>query len=210
MPDNPAMPSWISSILLAAATTLFVGLFVNPRLEARKPRIEAKNNQRRVAYEARAEFSKRVLTILSACGRLQESEVPPSLAEARPALAERLNAERQRWLDQLDEATQYLVDNMELFALGYATDRLRTIVGQFVVHARAVVLSDRPVEKQVQRLTALAAPIQNLFFVPRWHVATIVRSFKEFERALAALDEDLPDESAAAPVPAPGTPQPTA
>ncbi|QSS91298.1 hypothetical protein [Streptomyces sp. M54] len=203
------MPSWITSILLAAATTLFIGLVVNPRLEARKPRIEAKNNQKRVAWEARAEFSKRVLTILSACGRLQESAVPPSLAETRPALAERLDAERQRWLAQLDEATRYLVDNMELFALGYATDRLRRIVGQFVVHARAVVLSDRPVEKQIERLTALTGPIQNLFFVPRWRVTTVVRSFEQFERALAALDEDLPDDLTAAPVPAPTTPQTT-
>lgn len=208
MPDNPAMPSWISSILLAAATTLFVGLFVNPRLEARKPRIEAKNNRKRVAYEARAEFSKRVLTILSACGRLQGSEVPESLAETRPALAERLEAERQRWLDQLDEATRYLVDNLELFTLGYATDRLRSIVGKFAVHARAVVISERPVEKQVERLTALTAPVHTLFFASRWHVADIGQSFKEFEQALAALDEDLPDEPSGAPEL--NTPQPTA
>ncbi|MFE2289865.1 hypothetical protein [Streptomyces sp. NPDC059452] len=203
------MPSWTSSILLAAATTLFIGLVVNPRLEARKPRIEAKNNQKRLAWEARAEFSKRVLTILSACGRLRETPVPPALSEARPELAARLDAERQRWLDQLDEATQYLIDNMELFALGYATDRLRTIVGQFVVHARAVVLSDRTVAKKAERLAALASPIQNLFFISRRHVTTIGRSFEQFERAVAALDEDLPDEPSTAPVPAPTTPQTT-
>ncbi|WP_405594518.1 hypothetical protein [Streptomyces sp. NBC_01092] len=70
------MPSWTSDIFLAAVTTLFIGLFVNPCIEAGKPRIEAKNNRKRLAHEARAEFSKRVLTILSACGRLQSSEVP--------------------------------------------------------------------------------------------------------------------------------------
>jgi hypothetical protein len=209
MLDNPAMPSWTSSILLAAATTLFIGLFVNPRIEARKPRIEARNNAKRLAYEARAEFSKRVLTILSACGRLRGTEVPPSLAETRPALAERLEAERQRWIDQLDEASRYLVDNLELFAFGYATARFRRIVGEFVVHSRAVVLSDRPIEKQVERLTALAAPIQNLFFASRWHVVTIGQSVTEFEQALAALEDDLPDEPDATPDPPLTTPQPT-
>lgn len=201
------MPSWINPILLAAVTSLFIGLVVTPRLEARKPRIEARNNQRRIAYEARAEFSKRVLTILSACGRLQAFEIPPSLSETRPALAERLNGERQRWIDQLDEATRYLVDNIEMFALGYPTKRLRTIVGDFVTHARGVVLSDRPVDKQVERLTALTGPIQTLFFVPRWHVVIKLRSFDEFQRALAALDEDLPDEPDATPIPAPTSPQ---
>lgn len=208
MPDNPGMPLWTTNILLAAATSLFIGLFVTPRLEARKPRIEARNNAKRVAFEARAEFSKRVLTILSACGRLQAFEVPPSLSETRPDLAERLNAERQRWIDQLDEATRYLVDNIEMFALGYPTNRLRAIIGDFVSHARGVVLSDRPVDKQVERLTALTAPIQTLFFVPRWHVVIKLRSFDEFQRALTALDEDLPDEPDPTPIPAPTSPQP--
>ncbi|NUK14065.1 hypothetical protein [Streptomyces lunaelactis] len=188
------MPSWISTILLAGATSLFIGLFITPRLEARNKRV-------RIAHEARDEFSRRVLIILSACGRLRESEVPPTLAEQRPALAEKMNAERQRWLDQLDEATRYLVDNMEAFGLGYATDRLRTVIGEFVAHARGVVLSERPVEKQVERLAALTGPIQSLFFVRRWRVATIIRSFEEFDRAVAALDEDLPDEPDAEPVP---------
>lgn len=208
MPDNSAMPSWISSILLAAATTLLIGLVVNPRLEARKPRIEAKNNQKRLAWEARAEFSKRVLVILSACGRLRESPVPPASAGTRPELAARLDAERQRWLAQLDEATQYLIDNMELFVFGYASDRLRTIVGQFVVNARAVVISDRSVERKAERLTALASPIQTLFFVPRWRVTTIVRSLEQFERAMASLDDDLPEEITAEPGPAPTVPRP--
>ncbi|MGW6906828.1 hypothetical protein [Streptomyces sp. NPDC054940] len=209
MPDNLDMPSWTSDILLAAVTTLFIGLFVNPRIEARKPGIEAKNNRKRLAHEARAEFSKRVVTILSACGRLQGTEVPPTLAETRPALAERLEAERQRWLDQIDEATRYLVDNMELFALTYGTDRLRNMVGKFVFHARAVMISERTVETKAKQLTALTAPIHTLFFTSRWHVVTIGGSFQEFEQALAALDEDLPDAPGAAPLPAPTTPQPT-
>ncbi|MFH8698857.1 hypothetical protein [Streptomyces chartreusis] len=203
------MPSWTSDILLAAITTLFIGLFVNPRIEARKPRIEAKSNRKRLAHEARAEFGKRVLTILSACGRLQGSDVPRSLAESRPALAARLEAERQRWVDQLDEATRYLVDNMEWFYLTYATDRARAMVGNFVVHGRAVVISERTIETKAERLTALTAPIHTLFFASRWHVAAIGGSFTEFEQALAALDEDLSDDPGAAPVPAPAAPQST-
>ncbi|MFD3416262.1 hypothetical protein [Streptomyces decoyicus] len=180
------MPSWISTILLTVTTTLVVGLVVTPRLEARNRRI-------RLSYEARDEFSRHVLTILSACGRLQNTPISAALTEQRPALAERLNGERQRWIDQLDEATRYLVDNMETFGLGYPTDRVRAIVGEFVINARGVVLSERSVDKQAERLSALAAPVQNIFFTRRWRLTTIVQSFVEFDQAVAALNEDLPD-----------------
>ncbi|MGW3118515.1 hypothetical protein ACWDBW_15490 [Streptomyces sp. NPDC001107] len=203
------MPSWISTILLAALTTLFIGLFINPRIEARKPRIEAKNNHKRLAHEAHAEFAKRVLTILSACGRLQGTAVPPSLAETRPVLAERLEAERQRWIDQLDEATRYLVDNTELLDLTYRYDRTRRMAGVFVARARAVVISERTIEAKAERLIALTTPVHTHFFASRWNLASIGRSFGEFEEALAAVHEDLPDEPAVDPRPAPTTPQPT-
>ncbi|MGC5041489.1 hypothetical protein ACPXCS_36595 [Streptomyces sp. DT190] len=60
------MRLWISGILLPAATALFIGLVITPRLEARNKRV-------RVVHEARDEFSRRVLIILSASGRLRES-----------------------------------------------------------------------------------------------------------------------------------------
>lgn len=49
----------------------------------------------------------------------------------------------------------------------------------------------------MERITALAEPVQSVFFVRRWHVLGIVRGFGEFDRALAALDEDLPGDQAA-------------
>ncbi|MEU3973395.1 hypothetical protein [Streptomyces bacillaris] len=183
------MHPWISGILLPAATALFIGLVITPRLEARNKRV-------RLAHEARDEFSRRVLVILSASARLRETPIPDSLAEQRPTLAERLTAERDRWVDQLDEATRYMVDHMETFGLSYATKRGRDIVGRFVVQSRAVVLSERSVETKAERLTALAGPVQNIFFTRRWRVLTIGRSFEEFDRAVAALDEDLPDDPA--------------
>ncbi|MFD3524551.1 hypothetical protein [Streptomyces sp. NPDC058653] len=195
------MPTWISAILLPAVTTLFVGFVITPRLEARNKRIN-------LAHQARDEFSRRVLTILSASARLRETPIPAALAEQRPALTERLNAERDRWVDQLDEATRYMVDNMETFALGYAPERARDIVGRFVAHSRAVMLSERAVETKAERLAALAGPVQNLFFTRRWRVLTIGRSFEEFERAVAVLDEDLSENTI---MPAPtSAPQPTA
>lgn len=194
------MHPWISGIMLSASTALFVGLVVTPRLEARNKRV-------RLAHEARDEFSRRVLIILSAAARLRETPIPAALVEQRPALAEKLTAERDRWIDQLDEATRYMVDNMETFGLSYATERGRDIVGRFVVQSRAVVLSERVVETKAERLTALAGPVQNIFFTRRWRVLTIGRSFEEFDRAEAALDEDLP-EDAIMPAPTPGTPPP--
>ncbi|SBU89627.1 hypothetical protein YW5DRAFT_00680 [Streptomyces sp. Ncost-T6T-1] len=194
------MPTWISAILLPAVTTLFIGLVITPRLEARNKRIS-------LAHQARDEFSRRVLAILSASARLRETPIPAALAEQRPALTEKLNAERDRWVEQLDEATRYMVDNLETFALGYATERGRAIVGRFVALSRAVVLSERTVEAKTERLSALAGPVQNIFFTRRWRVLTVTRSFAEFERAVAALDGDLP-EGVIVPVPA-GSLQPT-
>ncbi|NED75983.1 hypothetical protein [Streptomyces sp. e14] len=196
------MHLWISSILLPAATTLFVGLVITPRLEARNKRV-------RLAHEARDEFSRRVLIILSASARLRGTPIPDSLAEQRPILTERLTAERDRWVDQLDEATRYMVDHLETFGLGYPTERGRDIVGRFVIQSRAVMLSERSVETKAERLAALAGPVQNIFFTRRWRVLTIGRSFEEFDLAVAALDEDLPDD-AVTPAPAPSAPQPAA
>ena len=71
------MHPWISGILLPAATALFIGLVITPRLEARNKRV-------RLAREARDEFSLRVLVILSASARLRETPIPDSLAEQRP------------------------------------------------------------------------------------------------------------------------------
>ncbi|MGW6405005.1 hypothetical protein [Streptomyces sp. NPDC055134] len=191
MPDNPTMPSWISSVLLAAATSLFIGYFITPRLEARKPHIDARINRVRARYETRDEFSKRIVIIFSVSARLQATVVTPSLVEARPAFAEKMNAERQRWIDQLDEATRYLVDNLEGFAFGRATDRIRLIVADFIIHARTVVLSERPVEQQVEHLLALTTPIYEVFLVvPRWRATTWNRHFDAFERAVAAIQEE--------------------
>ncbi|MEU6904415.1 hypothetical protein ABZ935_03510 [Streptomyces coeruleorubidus] len=195
------MHPWISSILLPAATALFIGLVITPRLEARNKRV-------RVVHEARDEFSRRVLIILSASGRLRESSIPAALVEQRPALAEKLTAERDRWIDQLEEATRFLVDNVETFGLSYATSRGRDIVGQFVVHGRGIVLSERTVETKAALLTDLAGPVQNIFFTRRWRVLTIGRSFVEFDRAVAALDEDLAEDTIA-PSTSSDSPQPT-
>ncbi|WP_406349530.1 hypothetical protein OHB10_31925 [Streptomyces sp. NBC_01597] len=85
-----------------------------------------------------------MLIILSASGRLQETPIPDALVEQRPALAEKLIAERDRWLDQLHEATRYMVDNIETFGLSYATERGRDIVGRFVTHAEASFCPNAP------------------------------------------------------------------
>ncbi|MFE0058755.1 hypothetical protein [Streptomyces sp. NPDC059003] len=196
------MHSWISGILLPAATTLFIGLVITPRLEARNKRV-------RITHEARDEFSRRVLTILSASARLRDTPVPEALVEQRPDLGQKLTADRDRWVDQLDEATRYMIDNMEAFGWSYPTQRGRALVGRFVTYSRAIVLSERTIEAKVDRLISLAGPIQNIFFTRRWRIITIGRSFAEFDRALAALDEDVP-EHAATPVRPPGDPQPAA
>ncbi|WP_051819428.1 hypothetical protein [Streptomyces sp. NRRL S-920] len=181
------MHPWISGILLPAATALFIGLVITPRLEARNKRVG-------LVHEARDEFSRRVLTILSASARLRATPIPETLTEQRPALAEKMTADRDRWVDQLDEATRYMIDNMETFGLSYPTERGRDLIGRFVTHSRAIVLSERTIEVKADRLASLAGPVQHIFFTRRWRLITIVRSFDEFDQALVALDEDLAEQ----------------
>jgi hypothetical protein len=98
----------VVSVATALITTLIVGVTVLPRLEARNKKIAA-------AHAARDQFSTSVFTILAACGRLQAIALP---AGASHAVSEAIGRERRRWLDQIDEATRFMIDNVEQFAFG--------------------------------------------------------------------------------------------
>ena len=94
-------------MVTALVTTIATGVFVIPRLEARKRRIQE-------AHTARDTFNSSLLTIISACNRLQSLPLPaaddPDCTEVVRA---RLAAERERWMQQLDDATRWLIDHVE-------------------------------------------------------------------------------------------------
>jgi hypothetical protein len=104
-----AMPFWLATVLVALATTVVLNVTVGPRLEARNRRIQA-------AHRSRDQFSASVSTILAATDRLQGVDYPDKMS---PTVRAALQAERDRWITQINDTTQYLIDNLELYALGY-------------------------------------------------------------------------------------------
>ena len=105
------------------------------------------------AVEARRECSKRVLDILALCIDL-ECDWPPG--------------ERERWISQLGEATRWLADNWQWFALTYA--KAGDLPGMMAGYAGAVRrewLSDHPLEQRVRRIRELTERVQTIYFVHR-------------------------------------------
>ncbi|MER7956459.1 hypothetical protein [Streptomyces sp. NPDC096030] len=95
--------------MTALVTTVGTGWLVLPRLEARKRRIMD-------AHQARDKFLATMLRISSAGSRLQAVQEPAADDTAwTPVMRERFGEERARWVKQLDEATEWMVDHLETF-----------------------------------------------------------------------------------------------
>ncbi|MEU0031995.1 hypothetical protein [Streptomyces sp. NPDC006335] len=175
------MPNTLWTLLVAAVTavvtTLVVGLFVTPRMEARKKRLGE-------VHTARDTFGANMLRIISACSLLQRFELPAADDPGwTPVMRERLTGERKRWLQQLDEATVWLLDNAATYAGSWPNARIIRFAIDYAGHARAVVLSEREEATKAELLLALTAPVQRQFFGWPWsrarHVLADHRAFAE-------------------------------
>lgn len=154
------MPTWLSTILIALATTVVTQYALAPRLEARKRRVLA-------AHEWRDQFSASLLTIVTAAGRLQTMEVPDGASATVRSAIER---DRQRWLEQIDEASRHLVDHMERYALGYiGWGGYRDLAIRYAFLTRAVWVSDRLQAHRVELIRRLGEPVQSIFFAHWWN-----------------------------------------
>ncbi|WP_216588285.1 hypothetical protein [Streptomyces brasiliscabiei] len=165
--------SW--TILVAAATAVVtalpIGLFVTPRMEARKKRLGD-------VHAARDAFSGHMTRIASVCVLLQQIQLPAEEAPGwTPVMRERLAGERERWWQQLDESTQWLIDNVGMYAGSWASKSLI----QYAGHARIVLLSETEEATKVEILLALTLPVQRQFFGWPWsrarHAVTDRQSF---------------------------------
>src|SRR2546423_11868321 len=106
------MSSVVDTLLIAALTSVAVtatgDLTVKPRLAARARRIQAR-------HDYRDQLELRINNVLINCRRLEQYSIPPTTPdEAR----ERIEAERTRWIKQLDDDTAWLIDNQLLVAAG--------------------------------------------------------------------------------------------
>ncbi|MGW7320129.1 hypothetical protein [Streptomyces sp. NPDC054865] len=193
------MQSTLWTLALAAVTAVVtsvaVGLLVTPRLEARKRRIQE-------VHTARDTFSSSVLIVLSSCARLRDFQLPPDGDPATTGVVRaRLESERVRWLQQLDDATLWMVDHMETFALSWPSTKLRSLAARYVVTSRMTMLSDRDEMAKIELLLELTAPIQGIFFTRWWHRARhLHRYVPQLEGALGRLT--TPDSTPPAVAPA--------
>ncbi|MEU3501581.1 hypothetical protein ABZ726_12665 [Streptomyces hundungensis] len=160
------MPITAWTILVAAITALVTttatGLIVTPRMEARKKRLGE-------VHSARDAFSTHMTTVVSACTRLLNM---PALADDdaawTPTMRERLGAERARWLQQIDDATRWMIDNVATYAGSWPMRGLIEFATAYAANARMVVLSEREEIAKLRHLVDLTLPVQRQFFGWPW------------------------------------------
>lgn len=180
------MPNTLWTLLVAAVTAvvtaLAVGLFVTPRMEARKKRLGE-------VHTARDTFGANMLRIISACSLLQRFELPAADdPDWTPVMRERLAGERSRWWQQLDDATVWLLDNAATYAGSWPNSRIIRFAIDYAGHARAVVLSEREEATKVELLLALTVPVQRQFFGWPWSRARhVVADHRVFAETIALI-----------------------
>ncbi|WP_432128057.1 hypothetical protein [Streptomyces sp. bgisy082] len=181
------------ALVTALVTTVGTGWLVTPRLEARKRRIGE-------IHQARDRFLASMLRIVSAGARLRAMQEPagddPGCTQE---MCDRIRAERARWVKQLDEATEWMVDNVETYAASWPASVLRDMIGTYVAYARAVSISERQDDRKAELLTELTEPVWQVFGSRGWQrgprllprsaerlAATIEAMTAESDRQLAA------------------------
>ncbi|MEV6105851.1 hypothetical protein AB0M28_14200 [Streptomyces sp. NPDC051940] len=188
------MPSWLNTILLSLATTIATGWLILPRLEAR-------NRQIQDAHKTREAFSGAVLAILICTSRLENTTIPQ---DATPAVRSGLEAERERWRQELDTATRGLIDSSAPLTFPLAA---RTAAVAYAVHARGVWLSERSEEDKLALLSKLSGDAQTLLFTAWWRRPRRLRALKALLE-LGSEEQPSQDPPARAPLSGPA-PEPS-
>lgn len=170
---------------LAVVTTVLTTLVLELLI---KPRIERRNAWRRAALTSRDQLSESMLAILAASWRIKETGQLP--LNMRPAVGNALNVEHNRWYQQMDDATRFMVDNLHTYALTYiGLGDFRTLLSRYVFTARAVVLSERPRTRKAELLIAMTEPAAGLFFGLRlWNPRSWLRIPQHHQALRTALD----------------------
>jgi hypothetical protein len=176
-----AMSAIFWTLLVAAATAvvtaLATGLFVTPRMEARKKRLGE-------VHASRDTFSASMTRIVSACELLRRLPLPADDDSGwTPVMRERLAGERERWWQQIVDTTRWLIDNCATYAGSWASQRLIQFAIEYAGHARLVFLSEREEATKLELLLELTVPVQRQFFGWLWtrvrHAVADHRSFAE-------------------------------
>ncbi|MEU1287977.1 hypothetical protein [Kitasatospora sp. NPDC005856] len=121
--------------------------------------------------------------------------------------AERLEAERERCRDRVEEATRMLLDDCAPYVLTY-THRLgvHRQLGGFIMSVRAVWLSNLPEEDRLRLVLGLTEQAHAVFFPSRWHPLRFAAAREQLDLLLEEVSGLLalpgaPDGDAAGPSP---------
>ncbi|MFG3071907.1 hypothetical protein [[Kitasatospora] papulosa] len=187
MPADPGVVETVALALVTAlVTTVGTQWLVVPRLEARKRRIMD-------VHQARDRFLTEMRHIMGASARLQGHEAPaPDDPAWAPVMHERIAAGRARWVKQLDDATEWLVDNVELYAPSWPTDFLRNMISTYVSNAWAVMLSEREDTRKAVLLSQLTTPVWEVFGSCGWERSP--SRMAAAQQQLAAVIEEMEAE----------------
>lgn len=172
------MPNVILTVLVSAITSGIITLALEALL---KPRLDARREIVGAAHRHRREFSEHLVTIAVACGKWTNYRKPPGLTRDASS---RLREEMNRDANAVDEATRHMSDNAANIALGYATSRIRELVGRYIATARGIELSDRPFQEKAELLGQITGPAHDWLFARRWRVVTVVKAHMELMRLL--------------------------
>ncbi|HTJ68771.1 MAG TPA: hypothetical protein VL551_14645 [Actinospica sp.] len=170
--------SYVWSVVIALAIVVVGSYRIVPAANARTKATE-------VVHEDRRQFNSYVITILAACAKLNATA---SGSERSYAEAQLLKHERDRWVAQIDDATKWMIDNLERVALSYLNLLgYRDLLLRYSFAVRMVWISERSAEERQRMIVEMTEPVQAIFFVrPRWRAAMV--RHKEVERLSATLD----------------------
>ncbi len=178
------MSSVVDTVLVAALTSVVVtaagDLTVKPRLAARTKRIQAR-------HDYRDQLELRINNVLMNCRRLARYPILPT---APDEVSKRIEAERERWIKQLDDDTAWLIDNQLL--VGAGAPRLGdfpVLVIRYAEACRVLWLIDRSLEDRCRMITELSDMAhRSLWGTRRFKAATRSRHLYRLRDRLDAID----------------------
>lgn len=162
----------IAAVVTALATTVVLELTVKPWLEARSERV-------RESLRVRYRLAQQATIILAACDRLEAGQqtsdrattVTREMLNGRAvtsthfgSIVSKVYIEKRRWLSQLDEATQAIVDSYESGGHSLVKLFFSHLLANYALTARWVVVSELPQEVKIKHLRAMTRPARTLFF----------------------------------------------
>jgi hypothetical protein len=156
----------LTSAAVSGVVSIIFEWIAKPRMDARKDRIVRIIENRRM-------FEDNLLRLDVASAMLKQLTYPPK-ADRRAKDA--LDAERRRFLEQVDVATQSMIDQLGFFALTYASTTvpglglsIPEMVAKYVVTVRGVHLSDRSYTRKAEIIQELTVPLRIYLFGSKWH-----------------------------------------